>query len=666
MIEKPLFEKVLVANRGEIALRIMKTLQKMGIKSVAVYSEADTNSQHVQYADEAYYIGNSPATESYLSIKNIIAAIRESGADAVHPGYGFLSENANFANVLKREGVTLIGPSAKVIKIMGDKIEAKKIAIDSGVSTVPGYMGTINNVDQAIEIAEQIGFPVIIKAAAGGGGRGMRVVKNPKEMEKAYQSARFEAQNSFSDGRVFIEKLIIAPRHIEIQLLADQYGNAVCLGERECSIQRYHQKVIEESPSSFLDEKTRQKMYSEVVALSKKVGYYSAGTVEFMMDKDRTYYFLEMNTRLQVEHPVTELVTGYDLVEQMIKIAAGEKLSFTQEDVKLTGWAIESRICAEDPSRGFLPSSGRILDYKVPPKNPNIRIDSGVGQGGEVSMFYDAMIAKLCTYSETRQGAIDLMSQSLSSFIIQGISHNISFLEALINHPKFISGDIHTGFIDEEYPGGFSGANLTSEISEVFLATAIYVYLTEQKRASSIGDQISNQAHKIGTRWVVSIDKDQYPIMVKQVKDGYNIRYGTSRITINSNWTLGSHLFSAIITGQKVNVKIVDIPTGYRLTHSGITVNTYVRSPRMSELESLMTVRDDTEGVVELTAPLAGQIVSINVKVGEEVVLGQDLIVLTAMKMENIITSERIGKIAKIFVKELDNVASGQVLLEFE
>lgn len=666
MTTKPLFEKVLVANRGEIALRIIQTLQKMGIKSVAVYSEADTNSKHVQQADEAYYIGNSPATESYLSIKNIIAAIRESGADAVHPGYGFLSENSNFANILKREGITLIGPSAKVIKMMGDKIEAKKIAIDSGVSTVPGYMGTINNVEQAIDIAEKIGFPVIIKAAAGGGGRGMRVVTNPKEMEKAYHSAKLEAENCFSDGRVFIEKLILAPRHIEIQLLADQYGNAVCLGERECSIQRYHQKVIEEAPSSFLDEETRQKMYSEVVALSKKVGYYSAGTVEFMMDKHKNYYFLEMNTRLQVEHPVTELITGYDIVEQMIRIAAGQKLAFAQEDVKLTGWAIESRICAEDPSRGFLPSSGRILDYKTPPKNPNIRIDSGIGPGGEVSMFYDAMIAKLCTYGETRQEAIDLMSQSLSSFVIQGISHNISFLEALINHPKFASGDIHTGFIDEEYPGGFSGANLTSEINEVFLATAIFVYLTEQKRASSINGQINDQSHKIGTRWIVTIDKDQYPIMIKQVEDGYNLRYGTSRITIRSNWSLGGHLFTALVSGQKVNVKIVDIPTGYRLTHSGITVNTYVRSPRMSELEAILPMRDESEDLLELTAPLSGQIISINVKVGDEVTLGQDMIVLTAMKMENIITAERRGKIAKISVKELENVSTGQVLLEFE
>jgi len=665
-MSKPLFEKVLVANRGEIALRIMKTLRDMGIRSVAVYSEADTNAKHVQYADEAYYIGNSSATESYLSIPNIISAVRVSGAEAVHPGYGFLSENAQFANILKSEGVTLIGPSAKVIKKMGDKIEAKKVAIDSGVSTVPGYMGIIDSLEKAIEISENIGFPVMIKAAAGGGGRGMRIVANQKEVEKAYESAKFEAENCFSDDRVFIEKLIIAPRHIEIQVLADQHKNVVCLGERECSIQRYHQKIIEEAPSSFVDEETRQKMYKEVIALVNKVGYFSAGTVEFMMDNNKNYYFLEMNTRLQVEHPVTELITGIDLVEQMVRIAAGEKLSFTQNDVKLNGWAIESRICAEDPTRGFLPSSGRILEYQEPPKSSNIRVDSAIGAGGEVSMFYDAMIAKLCTYAPTRNGAIELMKSSLSSFIINGISHNISFLEALINHKKFIDGNIHTGFIDEEYPDGFSGAKLTSKINEVFLSTGIFAFLTEQKRAVSLPNQMNDQFNKIGTRWVVSIDGEQLPVITKEVEGGYNIRHEFNRITIRSNWNIGSSLIAAIINGKKVNVKVERIATGYRLIHSGITVDVYARSPRMSELESLMPIRDDKDNSQELLAPLSGQIISINVKVGDEVAIGQDLLSLTAMKMENIITSEREGKIAKIMVSELDSVTSGQILLEFE
>ncbi|BFD46428.1 MAG: acetyl/propionyl/methylcrotonyl-CoA carboxylase subunit alpha [Rickettsia endosymbiont of Sergentomyia squamirostris] len=662
---KPLFDKILIANRGEIALRIMQTLKKMSIKSVAVYSEADTHSMHVQYADEAYYIGNSPATESYLSIKNIVNAIRASGASAVHPGYGFLSENSNFANILKREGVTLIGPNASAIKKMGDKIEAKKIAMEAGVSTVPGYIGTISNINQAIEIAEKIGFPVIVKATAGGGGRGMRVVKNSEEMANAFESAKLEAVNNFSDGRLFIEKLIQSPRHIEIQLLADQYGNSVCLGERECSIQRYHQKVIEEAPSSFITEEIRHKMYKETIALSSKVGYYSAGTVEFIVDLDKNFYFLEMNTRLQVEHPVTELITGIDIVEEMIKIAAGEKLSFSQEDIKLKGHAFESRICAENPMRGFLSSSGRITEYVEPPKNANIRVDTGLGLGGEVSMFYDSMIAKLCTYGETREQAIEVMRSALSAYIIQGISHNISFLEAVISHPRFIAGDINTAFIEEEYPDGFSGASLTSEITKIFLATAIFVYIAEQKRASLISGQIVDQTHKIGTRWVVSIDDKLFPVLIKSVDYGYNIRQENDRIYIRSNWNLGSRLFSCIVNGRKANVKIGNILTGYMLSHSGITVKAYVRSPRMSELEALMITKNIQEEQTELHAPLAGQIIAIKIQEGSTVVIGQEIMVLTAMKMENILVAERNGKIAKILVNEKDQVVSGQVLLEF-
>ncbi|WP_342267765.1 acetyl/propionyl/methylcrotonyl-CoA carboxylase subunit alpha [Candidatus Tisiphia endosymbiont of Empis tessellata] len=662
---KPLFDKILIANRGEIALRIMQTLKKMSIKSVAVYSEADTHSMHVQYADEAYYIGNSPTTESYLSIKNIVNAIRSSGASAVHPGYGFLSENSNFANILKREGVALIGPNASAIKKMGDKIEAKKIAMEAGVSTVPGYIGTISNINQAIEIAEKIGFPVIVKATAGGGGRGMRVVKNSEEMANAFESAKLEAVNNFSDGRLFIEKLIQSPRHIEIQLLADQYGNSVCLGERECSIQRYHQKVIEEAPSSFITEEIRQKMYKETIALSSKVGYYSAGTVEFIVDLDKNFYFLEMNTRLQVEHPVTELITGIDIVEEMIKIAAGEKLSFSQEDIKLKGHAFESRICAENPMRGFLSSSGRITEYVEPPKNANIRVDTGLGLGGEVSMFYDSMIAKLCTYGETREQAIEVMRSALSAYIIQGISHNISFLEAVISHPRFIAGDINTAFIEEEYPDGFSGASLTSEITKIFLATAIFVYIAEQKRASLISGQIVDQTNKIGTRWVVSIDDKLFPVLIKSVDYGYNIRQENDRIYIRSNWNLGSRLFSCIVNGRKANVKIGNILTGYMLSHSGITVKAYVRSPRMSELEALMITKNIQEEQTELHAPLAGQIIAIKIQEGSTVVIGQEIMVLTAMKMENILVAERNGKIAKILVNEKDQVVSGQVLLEF-
>ncbi|MFV9930090.1 MAG: acetyl-CoA carboxylase biotin carboxylase subunit [Rickettsia endosymbiont of Haemaphysalis japonica] len=664
-MNKPLFDKILIANRSEIAVRIIRTLKKMGIKSVAVYSEADTNSMYVQHADEAYYIGDSPATESYLSIKNIISAIRESGASAVHPGYGFLSENPNFANILKREGVVLIGPSAGTIKKMGDKIEAKKIAIEAGVSTVPGYMGTINDVKQAIDIAKEIGFPVIVKAAAGGGGRGMRVVNNPAEMANAFESAKLEAANSFSDDRLFIEKLIQTPRHIEIQLIADQYGNSVCLGERECSIQRHHQKVIEEAPSSFITEDIRQEMYRQVISLSQKVGYYSAGTVEFIVDSNKNFYFLEMNTRLQVEHPVTELITGIDIVEEMIQIAAGEKLSFTQDDVKLKGWAFESRICAENPSRGFLPSSGRIIAYSEPAKSPNIRIDTGIGLGGEVSMFYDSMIAKLCTYGETREQAIELMHSALSSYIINGIAHNISFLEAVMLHPRFVSGDISTAFIQEEYPDGFSGASLTSEVTTVFLATAIFIYISEQRRASLISGNINNQANKIGTRWVVTIDDKLFPVLITPVENGYNIRHESDRIYIRSNWNLGNELFTAIINGKKTNVKIENIRTGYLLSHAGISVKAFVRSPRISELEALMVSKVVVEESSELQAPLSGQIAAIKVKEGQEVTAGQEIMILTAMKMENLILAERDGKIAKIFVNEKDNVVREQVLLEF-
>ncbi|WP_218460273.1 acetyl/propionyl/methylcrotonyl-CoA carboxylase subunit alpha [Rickettsia sp. TH2014] len=664
-MNKPLFDKILIANRSEIAVRIIRTLKKMGIKSVAVYSEADTNSMYVQHADEAYYIGDSPATESYLSIKNIISAIRESGASAVHPGYGFLSENPNFANILKREGVVLIGPSAGTIKKMGDKIEAKKIAIEAGVSTVPGYMGTINDVKQAVDIAKEIGFPVIVKAAAGGGGRGMRVVNNPAEMANAFESAKLEAANSFSDDRLFIEKLIQTPRHIEIQLIADQYGNSVCLGERECSIQRHHQKVIEEAPSSFITEDIRQEMYRQVISLSQKVGYYSAGTVEFIVDSNKNFYFLEMNTRLQVEHPVTELITGIDIVEEMIKIAAGEKLSFTQDDIKLKGWAFESRICAENPSRGFLPSSGRIIAYSEPAKSPNIRIDTGIGLGGEVSMFYDSMIAKLCTYGETREQAIEVMRSALSSYIINGIAHNISFLEAVMLHPRFVSGDISTAFIQEEYPDGFSGASLTSEVTTVFLATAIFIYISEQRRASLISGNIDNQANKIGTRWVVTIDDKLFPVLITPVENGYNIRHESDRIYIRSNWNLGNELFTAIINGKKTNVKIENIRTGYLLSHAGISVKAFVRSPRISELEALMVSKVVVEESSELGAPLSGQIAAIKVKEGQEVTAGQEIMTLIAMKMENLILAERDGKIAKIFVNEKDNVVRGQILLEF-
>ena len=664
-MNKPLFEKVLIANRGEIALRIIKTLKKMGIKSVAVYSEADRNSIYVKMADESYYIGNSPSTESYLSISKIIDAIRNSGAQAVHPGYGFLSENANFAAALKKERVTLIGPSTSAIKQMGDKIEAKKLAIKAGINTVPGYIGIIDNTKQASQIAESLGFPVIVKAAAGGGGRGMRIVRNHDEMANAYKSATLEALNSFNDSRLFNEKFIEKPRHIEIQVLADKHGNIVCLGERECSIQRHHQKIIEEAPSAFIDEEIRCKMFAQSIALAREVGYYSAGTVEFIIDESKNFYFLEMNTRLQVEHPVTELVTGIDIVAEMINIAAGQKLSFTQEDIKFNGHAIECRIYAEDPLRGFLPSSGRISEYKEPLKGGGVRIDTSVEPGSEVSMFYDPMIAKLCTHDQTRQQAIQRMKTALSTFVIRGIAHNISFLEAITNHNRFIQADINTNFIAEEYPDGFAGGDVTSEINQIFLATTIFIFISEQKRLANIPGQLTNQVNRIGTRWIVSIDDKLFPVVIKPIDNGYKIRSETDKIYINSHWTIGNRVMKAIVNGVGANIKIEHLKGGYSLTCRGAIAKTFIRSTRVAELEALLPVKKANNFKRELNAPLTGSIIDIKVQEGDVISQGQELVILTAMKMENIIAAAHAAKILKIHVAKGQNVNAGQLLMEF-
>ncbi len=663
MQKKKLFDKVLIANRGEIAVRIIKTLKKLGIKSVAVYSEADTNSMHVSMADEAIFIGNSPATDSYLSIPHIISAIRQTGAQAVHPGYGFLSENHAFAVALQNENVTLIGPSADAIKSMGDKIEAKKLAEKAGVNTVPGYLGVIKDAKNATKIAQKLGFPVMVKAAAGGGGKGMRVVRNAEDMVDSFASASNEARNNFSDARVFLEKFIENPRHIEIQVLADKFGNIVCIGERECSIQRHHQKVIEEAPSPFISDKTRKEMYKQSINLVKKIGYYSVGTVEFIVDKKQNFYFMEMNTRLQVEHCVTELVYGLDLVEQMLIVAAGEKITLKQTDLKPNGWAIESRICSEDPARKFLPSSGRITQYQEPPKNSKIRVDSGISEGGEVSMFYDQMISKLCTHAPTRLEAIELMRKALSEYIILGISHNISFLEAIMQNSRFIEGNFSTGFIAEEYPDGFLGAEINSEITLAFIGVAIHIHMTEAIRAASI---IDDRASTVGTRWVVNIDNESYPIIIKPVADGYNIRYESNRIYVRSNWIIGASLFRGKVNNKNVNVRIENILNNYKLTYAGREVIASIRSPRVAELEQFMPTTNKNKVQPTLSAPLSGMIVKIFVKPGEEVKAGQKLLIIEAMKMENVICAEHTSKILAINVAENDQVAVGTVVIEFE
>ncbi len=660
-----MFNKILIANRGEIACRVIKTARKMGIKTVAVYSEADTNALHVSLADEAIFIGPSPADKSYLMVENILDAIRQTGAQAVHPGYGFLSENTEFAQALKDEGVIFIGPPVNAISALGDKIEAKQLAEKAGVNTIPGYQGEIRSAEEAEKIAEDIGFPVMVKAAAGGGGKGMRVVHSRKEVAQAFSSARNEAKKSFSDDRIFIEKFIEEPRHIEIQIIADKYGNTVCLGERECSIQRHHQKVIEEAPSPFLDEETREAMYAQSVALAKEVGYHSAGTMEFIVDPQKNFYFLEMNTRLQVEHPVTEYVTGYDLVQLMIDIAYGKKLPFKQKDVKLTGWAIESRVYAEDPTRGFLPSTGRITEYKEPDSGGNVRVDTGVYAGGEVSMFYDAMIAKLITYGKTRDEAINTMRESLNQYVIEGVAHNISFLQALMEHPRFIEGRLSTNFIAEEYADGFTGAHLDEHKTKVMLATALFVYLKDAERAVTISGQMPGRPRLIPTRWSVTVDEGIYTVNVRERKDGYDIQYDNHRYGVYSNWVLGSRLFQGTVDSNNVNVKIEPIIGGYMVTYAGSTAKVSVRTPRVAELAKYMPEPTQSEASRVLSAPISGNIVKLMVKEGDQVDAGQELMVLEAMKMENMLYAEKASIIEKIEVKEGQNVQVNEPMILF-
>lgn len=661
--------KLLIANRGEIACRIIKTCRKMGIKTVAVYSDADNNSLFVQMADEAVNIGHSPSSQSYLNVDKILAAIKKTGANLVHPGYGFLSENRAFANALEKNGVTFVGPSVYSIEMMGDKIESKKIAIAAGVSTVPGHMGVIKDDVEAAKIAKDIGFPVMVKASAGGGGKGMRVVWKEEEMSEAFLSASNEARNSFSDDRIFIEKFIENPRHIEIQVIADKKGNIVCLGERECSIQRNNQKVIEEAPSPFLDEETRLKMYEQSKALAAKVGYFSAGTIEYIMDKNKNFYFLEMNTRLQVEHPVTELITGLDIVELMIKIALGETLPFKQEDIKLNGWAMESRVYAEDPSRGFLPSSGRINLYIEPQESENVRVDTGVYEGGEVSMFYDAMIAKLCSYGQTRKEAIDHMCHALGSFAIGGVSHNMSFLETIMRNERFIKGNLSTSFIKEEFPEGFSGNQINSAAQEVLIATAMHIFLCNFERNSKITGQLYDREKQIAERWVVTIDDNNYLVQIIERSNEYlKIECDKKEIELRSSWANGEKLFRGEVNNQSIGVKIRENNrTGsYLLQYSGSDAFVTVMSTRNAELNKFMPKIQKNAKPVNLTSPITGKIIRFKVKEGDEVKAGQELVVIEAMKMENSIRTDHDVVIKKIKFNEGESVGIGQVVMDFE
>ncbi|MAU41583.1 MAG: acetyl/propionyl-CoA carboxylase subunit alpha [Kordiimonas sp.] len=661
-----MFSKILIANRGEIACRVIKTARKMGIQTVAVFSEADTDALHVQMADEAVFIGPAPAAESYLIADKIIAACKETGAEAVHPGYGFLSENADFCRRLQEEKITFIGPGIRAISAMGDKIESKKLASEAGVSTVPGYMGVIPTAEEAVKIAQEIGYPVMIKASAGGGGKGMRVAYNDQEAHEGFVSATNEAISSFADDRVFVEKFIEEPRHIEIQVLGDSHGHVIYLGERECSIQRRHQKVVEEAPSPFLDEKTRKAMGEEAVALAKAVDYQSAGTVEFIVDKDKNFYFLEMNTRLQVEHPVTELVTGVDLVEQMINVAAGRELEIAQDDVKLTGWAIENRIYAEDPLRNFLPSIGRLVRYRPPEENANVRVDTGVYEGAEISMFYDPMIAKLCTYGDTREEAIGHMRKALDEYYIRGIGHNISFVADVMNNQRFQEGRLTTNFIAEEYPDGFSGGQLRETSRRVITAVALAVHACEIGRQSRISGKIDDAAPAYGDEWVVSIEGDDELAMFKLSSSGLDVVLGNEHVAVETSWTPADPVFRGTVAGTDVCVEVDRAEDGYRLRYDGVDKVVYVRTPREAELAALMPEKVAPDTSKYLLCPMPGLIVSLSVAEGDEVKAGQALAVVEAMKMENILRAEKDAVVKKIYAEAGASLAVDDVIIEYE
>ncbi len=666
-----MFDKILIANRGEIACRVIKTARRMGIKTVAVYSEADRQALHVQMADEAVHIGPPPVNQSYIVIDKVMEAVKATGAQAVHPGYGFLSENPKFADALEQAGVAFIGPPKGAIEAMGDKITSKKIAQEAGVSTVPGYMGLIEDADEAVKISGEIGYPVMIKASAGGGGKGMRIAWKEEEVRDGFQSSKNEAASSFGDDRIFIEKFVTQPRHIEIQVLCDTHGNGLWLNERECSIQRRNQKVIEEAPSPFLDAKTRKAMGDQAVALAQAVDYASAGTVEFIVDADKKFYFLEMNTRLQVEHPVTELITGVDLVEQMIRVAAGEKLAISQKNVPINGWAIESRLYAEDPYRGFLPSIGRLTRYRPPEElaydGYAVRNDTGVYEGGEISMYYDPMIAKLCTWAPDRDGAIEAMRVALDSFEVEGIGHNLPFLSAVMDHPKFISGDITTAFIAEEYPDGFDGVELPEDILRRIAAAAAAMYRVGEIRRSRISGRMDNHERHVGEDWVVTLQGMSLPLVIEADKAGATVRFeDATEHRVESAWVPGQPLARLDIDGRPLVLKVGKRPNGFRIRTRGADLTVHVRTPRQHELALLMPEKQAPDTSRLLLCPMPGLVVKIDVEPGETVEEGQALCTIEAMKMENILRAEKKSVVAKINAGPGDSLAVDDVIMEFE
>jgi propionyl-CoA carboxylase alpha chain len=659
------FKKILIANRGEIACRVIKTAKKMGISTVAVYSEADRDSRHIELADEAVCIGPAPSKASYLVMEKIIDACKATGAEAVHPGYGFLSENAEFARRLEEAGIIFIGPKHPSIAAMGDKIASKKLASEAKVNCIPGHNEAIATPENAVEIAKHIGYPVMIKASAGGGGKGLRVAYSDSEAYEGFASCKTEALNAFGDDRVFIEKFVEEPRHIEIQVLGDAHGNTIYLNERECSIQRRHQKVIEEAPSPFIDPATRKAMGEQAVALAKAVNYQSAGTVEFVVGKDKSFYFLEMNTRLQVEHPVTELITGIDLVEWMIRIAAGDALSFTQDDVKIDGWAMECRINAEDPFRGFLPSTGRLVKYLPPPEVNGVRVDTGVYEGGEISMFYDSMIAKLIVHAPTRVEAIARMREALNEFVIRGVSSNIAFQATLMQNPRFVSGNFNTGLIAEEYPKGFDATDVPHDDPMILVVVAAAIHGRFLHKNALITGQMPGHEYRPSDQFVVLFNGQRYPVTVRSEQGGWVINAGEKTYAIRSKWQPGDILARGSLNGQEMCMQVERVGLYYRLFHWGVQADLQVMSARAADLAALMPVKVAPDLSKFLLSPMPGLLTHLGVVVGQEVKAGEVLAKIEAMKMENVLKAERDCVVEKIMAQPGESLAVDQVIVAF-
>ncbi len=661
-----MFEKILIANRGEIACRVIKSARAMGIATVAVYSDADRNALHVLMADEAVNIGPPPSAQSYLQKDKIIKACLDTGAQAVHPGYGFLSENAEFREALAAAGIVFIGPNPRAIEAMGDKITSKKIADEAGVNTIPGYPDAMKDADHAVKVAKKIGYPVMLKATAGGGGKGMRVARNDAECRDGFERAANEARSSFGDDRILVEKFIEEPRHIEIQVMADSHGNVVYLNERECSLQRRHQKVIEEAPSPFIDAATRKQMGTQAVALARAVDYESAGTVEFIVDKDRNFYFLEMNTRLQVEHPITELITGLDLVELMIRVASGEKLPITQSDVPINGWAIESRVYAEDPSRNFLPSTGRLVYYRPPAENEHVRVDTGVYEGGEISMFYDPMIAKLVTWGANREEARSRMRTALDQFIIRGVSSNLCFLAALMRHQRFIDGNLTTHMIGEEYPDGFDPSAGELDDPTITISVAASMMRSYRDRAARIEGQLPGRERRVPKDWVAIIGGRHHPVSIVPVEGGFDVTIDGNINTVRSNWLFGQQLFSGTINGKEIYVQVERVAQTYHIQHGGCLSEVTMLAPRAAELYRHMPAKAAVDMSKFLLSPMPGLLVSLSVKEGDAVSAGEQLAVVEAMKMENTLHAERDGVVAKVHFEAGATLAVDDKILELE